>query len=163
MPALAIILLLLGATLHTTWNLVIKQARDKYIVTWWVVVIGGAASLIALFFTGLPPRSLWGLAFLSVGVEAVYFLTLSYAYGDHDFSLVYPIAGGAAPAFLALWAFLFLGGFHVPRPAWSDDDRRRASRDRSQRARGARPGAAARQGGVGRIGAGPADLDLHRH
>ncbi len=109
MPALAIILLLIGATLHTTWNLVIKQARDKYIVTWWVVVIGGAASLIALLFVGLPPRSLWGLALLSVGVEAVYFLTLSYAYGDNDFSLVYPIARGAAPAFLALWAFLLLG------------------------------------------------------
>ncbi len=109
MPLPAILLLLIGATLHTTWNLVIKQAQEKYMVTWWVVVIGGAASLVALAFTGLPPASLWGYALLSVGVEAVYFLTLSYAYGDHDFSLVYPIARGAAPAFLALWAFLLLG------------------------------------------------------
>lgn len=109
MPLPAILLLLIGATLHTTWNLVIKRAQDKYMVTWWVVVIGGAASLVALAFTGLPPRSLWGYAILSVGVEAVYFLTLSHAYGDHDFSLVYPIARGAAPAFLALWAFLLLG------------------------------------------------------
>jgi drug/metabolite transporter (DMT)-like permease len=108
MPPLAILFLLIGATLHTTWNLVIKRASDKYMVTWWVVVIGGLASLAALMFVGLPPRSLWGLALLSVGVEAVYFLILSYAYGDHDFSLVYPIARGAAPAFLALWAFLFL-------------------------------------------------------
>lgn len=109
MPPIAILLLLIGALLHTLWNLVIKRAQDKYMVTWWMVVIGGAASLVALVFTGLPPRFLWGYALLSMGVEAVYFLMLSYAYGDHDFSLVYPIARGAAPAFLALWAFLFLG------------------------------------------------------
>jgi drug/metabolite transporter (DMT)-like permease len=108
MPTLAILLLLTGATLHTAWNLVIKQAQEKYIVTWWVVVIGGLASLVALAFTGMPPRNLWGFAFFSVLVEAAYFLALSYAYHDHDFSLVYPIARGAAPAFLAVWAFLFL-------------------------------------------------------
>lgn len=108
MPTVAIFLLLTGAVLHTAWNLVIKQARDKFIVTWWVVVIGGVASLLALAFTGLPPRGLWGYVFFSVLVEAVYFFTLSWAYRDHDFSLVYPIARGAAPAFLALWSFLFL-------------------------------------------------------
>lgn len=109
MPLPAILLLLLGAVLHTTWNLVIKQAHDKYMVTWWIVVIGGLASLLALPFTGLPPRELWGFAAASVLVEAVYFLALSSAYKDHDFSLVYPIARGAAPALLALWSFLFLG------------------------------------------------------
>lgn len=108
MPPIAILLLVLGAALHTTWNLIIKQARERYMVTWWMVVVGGAASLAALPFTGLPPRDLWGFALLSVLVEAAYFLLLSYAYGDQDFSLVYPIARGAAPAFLALWSFLFL-------------------------------------------------------
>src|SRR5512143_573697 len=95
MPTLAIFLLLIGAALHTIWNLIIKQADDKFIVTWWVVVIGGIASLIALPFTGLPPRTLWGFVFFSVLVEGVYFLALSYAYRDHDFSLIYPIARGA--------------------------------------------------------------------
>lgn len=109
MPVPAILLLLLGAVLHTTWNLVIKQAQDKYMVTWWVVVIGGIASLGALAASGLPPRGLWGFVLASVFVEAAYFLTLSHAYKDHDFSLVYPIARGAAPALLALWSFLFLG------------------------------------------------------
>jgi drug/metabolite transporter (DMT)-like permease len=109
MPAIAILLLLIGAVLHTTWNLVIKQADDKFLVTWWIVAMGGAASVLALPFTGLPRRDLWGFVFFSVLVEAVYFLALSRAYRDHDFSLVYPIARGAAPAFLALWSFLFLG------------------------------------------------------
>jgi len=64
--------------------------------------------MIALPFTGLPPRETWSLVFFSVLVEAIYFIALSYAYQDNDFSLIYPIARGAAPAFLAIWSFSFL-------------------------------------------------------
>jgi len=108
MPILAIALLLISAVLHTAWNLLIKQSQDKYIVTWWMVTIGGLFAIIALFFTGLPPRHMWTFALVSVLVEATYFVTLSYAYHDNDFSLIYPVARGTAPAFLALWSFLFL-------------------------------------------------------
>jgi drug/metabolite transporter (DMT)-like permease len=108
MPTFAILLLLISAILHTSWNLLIKQAEDKYIVTWWMVTIGGLFALIALFFTGLPPRAMWPFALLSICVEATYFTTLSYAYHDNDFSLIYPVARGSAPAFLALWSFIFL-------------------------------------------------------
>jgi drug/metabolite transporter (DMT)-like permease len=48
-------------------------------------------------------------------VEAVYYLTLTRAYMQGDFSLVYPVARGVAPALLAVWAMLFLG--ERPRPA----------------------------------------------
>jgi len=108
MPTFAILLLLVSAILHTGWNLLIKQSEDKYIVTWWMVTIGGVFAIIALLFTGLPPREMWLFAIISICVEAVYFVTLSYAYHDNDFSLIYPVARGAAPAFLALWSFLFL-------------------------------------------------------
>ena len=108
MPLLAIVLLLVSAVLHTSWNLLIKQSEDKYIVTWWMVTIGGVFAIAALFFTGLPPRHMWIFAFISIFVEATYFVTLSYAYHDNDFSLIYPVARGSAPAFLALWSFLFL-------------------------------------------------------
>ena len=108
MPILAILLLLISAVLHTSWNLLIKQSEDKYIVTWWMVTIGGLFASVALFFTGLPPRQMWVFALVSVFVEATYFITLSYAYHDNDFSLIYPVARGSAPAFLTLWAFLFL-------------------------------------------------------
>jgi len=108
MHILAIVLLLVSAVLHTSWNLLIKQSEDKYIVTWWMVTIGGVFALIALFFTGLPPRQMWTFALISICVEAAYFVTLSYAYHDNDFSLIYPVARGSAPAFLTLWSFLFL-------------------------------------------------------
>ena len=108
MPLLAILLLLISAILHTSWNLLIKQSGDKYITTWWMITIGGLCASCALFFTGLPPRAMWHFAIVSVCVEALYFIALSYAYHDNDFSLIYPIARGAAPAFIAVWSFLFL-------------------------------------------------------
>lgn len=108
MSLFAIALLIVSAVLHTSWNLLIKQAEDKYIVTFWMVTFGGMFALIALFFTGLPPREMWTFAVISVCIEVIYFTTLSYAYHDNDFSLIYPVARGAAPAFLAVWSFLFL-------------------------------------------------------
>lgn len=108
MPILAILLLFVSAVLHTSWNLLIKQSEDKYIVTWWMVTIGGVFAIVALFFTGLPPRAMWHFAIISICVEAMYFVALSYAYHDNDFSLIYPVARGSAPAFLVLWSFLFL-------------------------------------------------------
>jgi drug/metabolite transporter (DMT)-like permease len=41
-------------------------------------------------------------------------MALIHAYDRGDFSLVYPIARGAAPALLAVWGALFLG--ESPRP-----------------------------------------------
>ncbi len=108
MSLFAISILLISAVLHTAWNLLIKQAEDKYIVTFWMVTFGGLFALVALFFTGLPPREMWKFAIVSVCIEVVYFIALSYAYHDNDFSLVYPVARGAAPAFLAVWSFVFL-------------------------------------------------------
>ncbi|MGC8855773.1 MAG: EamA family transporter [Anaerolineae bacterium] len=66
------------------------------------------SSLVLLLFIGLPPQQIWGVVFFSVLAETIYFILLSRAYQVNDFSLVYPIARGAAPAFLAIWSFLFL-------------------------------------------------------
>jgi drug/metabolite transporter (DMT)-like permease len=117
MPILAIALLLTSAALHAFWNLLLKQSSEKYIAMGWQVIISGILSVIALFFTGLPPRSMWLFAALSMTLEAIYFLLLSFAYSNHDFSLVYPVARGAVPALVVLWSIVFLheipstGGF----------------------------------------------------
>jgi len=108
MPTLAIVLLLTSAFMHALWNLILKQSEVKYVAMNWQVLLGGAAAIVAIFFVGLPPRSMWLFAGLSTILEMLYFLLLMYAYTDHDFSLIYPIARGAAPALLAVWAALFL-------------------------------------------------------
>jgi drug/metabolite transporter (DMT)-like permease len=108
MPILAIVLLLTSASLHALWNLLLKRSQEKYSAMGWQVLISGIFAFFLLLFTGFPPRSMWSFALISMALEAVYFILLSNAYSDHDFSLVYPIARGTAPAFLMLWSILFL-------------------------------------------------------
>ncbi len=113
----AIILLLTSAVLHALWNFLLKQSEQKYIAMGWQNILSGAFAILVLFFTGLPPPSIWLLAVLSALLEALYFGLLTFAYNDHDFSLVYPVARGAAPALVVVWSALFLaeipstGGF----------------------------------------------------
>ncbi len=108
MPSLAILLLLTSALMHALWNLILKKSEIKYVAMNWQVLLGGAAAIIAIFFLGLPPRSLWLFAIASGILETLYFLLLMYAYTDHDFSLIYPVARGAAPALVVIWAAIFL-------------------------------------------------------
>src|SRR5512143_2515955 len=108
MPLGAVGLLLVSAALHTTWNLLVKQAGEKYMATWWAMLIGSALFLPVLLVTGLPARSTWVLLAISALAEAAYFVVLSFAYDDADFSLVYPLARGTAPALIAVWAVIFL-------------------------------------------------------
>lgn len=108
MPIAAILLLFFSAILHTAWNLLLKQSGRKYIATWWAVLLGAGLFLPVLLFTGLPARETWSLLAASVLVETAYFIVLSLAYREADFSLVYPLARGAAPLMIAVWSVLFL-------------------------------------------------------
>ncbi|MDP1713650.1 MAG: EamA family transporter [Anaerolineales bacterium] len=108
MPILALVLLFLSASMHAVWNFLLKNAEEKYIAMGWQVILSGIFSLGFIFFTGLPPKEMWLFAVISMILEAIYFILLCRAYSDHDFSLVYPIARGAAPALLVLWSAIFL-------------------------------------------------------
>ncbi len=108
MSVAAIALLLTSAVLHALWNLLLKQSEQKYIFMGWQNILSGVFALLVLVLTGLPPRSMWLLAVLSALLEALYFGMLTFAYNDHDFSLVYPVARGAAPALVVVWSALFL-------------------------------------------------------
>ena len=79
MPLLAIVLLLTSAFLHAFWNLFLKRSQEKYIAMGWQVILSGVLAFLLLLFTGLPPRSMWLFALISMGLEAVYFILLSNA------------------------------------------------------------------------------------
>jgi len=108
MPVTALILLFLSASMHAMWNFLLKSSDEKYVAMGWQVIMSGLFSLVLIVFSGLPPRSMWPFAVTSMLLEAIYFILLCIAYTNSDFSLVYPIARGAAPALLVLWSFLFL-------------------------------------------------------
>jgi len=109
MPLRALLLVLAAAAMHTGWNFLVKRAKDKQVFTWWAMIIGSLVYLPLLTLYRPIPAQIWPYALSSACVEAVYYNTLVRAYTHGDFSLVYPVARGAAPALLAVWATLFLG------------------------------------------------------
>lgn len=114
MPPIALALLITAAALHAGWNLLVKRAGEKQVFTWWALVVGSLCFAPLLAFSPALPLAVWPYVAASALVELVYYIVLLRAYSLGDFSLVYPLARGAAPAFLALWAMLFLG--ERPRP-----------------------------------------------
>jgi drug/metabolite transporter (DMT)-like permease len=108
MPISALGLLIIAAMLHAGWNLLLKNTDHKYVVLWWGMAIGSVLCLPILLLRLPLPSRIWPYALASALFEAIYDGTLAAAYQKEDFSLVYPIARGGAPALLALWAIIFL-------------------------------------------------------
>lgn len=108
MPILALVLLFISASMHALWNFLLKSAEEKYIAMGWQTILSGLLALGVMFYSGLPPKEMWPFAIVSMALEALYFILLCIAYSDHDFSLIYPIARGAAPALLVVWTATFL-------------------------------------------------------
>src|SRR5260221_12825144 len=109
MSLTALGLLLVAAMMHTTWNLIVKRAKEKQVFTWCALITGSICFSPLLLANRVFPISVWPFVVSSALVEAIYYITLIRAYENGDFSLVYPMARGAAPVFLVFWASLFLG------------------------------------------------------
>jgi drug/metabolite transporter (DMT)-like permease len=110
MSAFALGLLLAAGAMHAGWNLLLKRAANRLVVTWLALLVGSLLFLPVLLAHPVP-RAIWPFVAASAAVEGVYYLLLAYAYGQADFSQVYPLARGAAPALLALWTVVLLGQY----------------------------------------------------
>lgn len=114
MPTHALVIVLVAAVLHATWNALVKGARDR------AVVIAAVASAHALAGAGLillsepPAQASWICIFLSTLIHYGYYGLLFQAYRLGDLSQVYPIQRGLAPALVALGAFLLIGETLAP-------------------------------------------------
>ena len=109
MPLTALGLLLAAAMMHTIWNLLVKRAKEKQVFIWCSLIVGIIIFSPLLLTSPLLLVTTWPYLISSALVEAIYYITLIRAYENGDFSLVYPTARGAAPAFLLIWATFFLG------------------------------------------------------
>lgn len=102
MDPLVLALVLGAATLHVTWNVLLKTSGDPLRGAT-VATAAGALLLvpgatIAWFAVGQPPipPEAFGLWVISGVLEAVYFAFLAAAYRRGDLSIVYPLARGTA-------------------------------------------------------------------
>ena len=109
MAASTILLILLSATIHVGWNLLVKSSRDPRAfsaVKGMIIAVIGVVVLPMVPLISIP-EELWFYAVLSGLIHAVYILALSSAYRTGDLSVVYPIAR-SSPAFVAMAAYLTL-------------------------------------------------------
>ncbi|MSP36992.1 MAG: EamA family transporter [Deltaproteobacteria bacterium] len=110
----ALILVLVAAVIHATWNLLNKQASGHPTFTWLVAVLSAmfyAPATIAII-------EIWQIkiGFVEVGkiagsaaLHTAYFVLLHQGYRSGDLSLVYPIARGSGPLLATIAAIVFLG------------------------------------------------------
>ena len=92
-----ILLILLAALLHASWNAVIKGGSNKLYETGLNCFGGGVGVLFIVPF--LPFPALESLKFLagSCTVHIAYYLCIAVAYRNVDMSFAYTIMRGTAP------------------------------------------------------------------
>jgi len=97
-------LVLLGAALHATWNVIIKAGSDKQLDAMLVICGGAIIAVFALPFVALPEKACWPYLGASVGIHFFYFTLVALAYRTGDLSYAYPIMRGSAPLLTAIAA-----------------------------------------------------------
>ena len=115
MTPFSILLIVISALIHSSWNFFTKRGNWPIEFFFWVFLWG--VILYLPFFIGLSvfpsllikiPTKLWYLVILSGFFEIIYFVCLIEAYKVGDLSLVYPISR-SAPLFTQILAILFIG------------------------------------------------------
>lgn len=104
---------LVAATLHATWNALVKTGGDRLLVLAAVNGVGTVVAVAWLPFVPVPAPASWPYLVGSLVLHVGYYFFLLQAYRVGDLSHVYPLARGAAPLLVMLGALAFAGE-HLP-------------------------------------------------
>ena len=107
MSRFVLLLVLLAALLHATWNALLRGGRDRF---WGVTVMSSTAGLVclaALPFLPLPAARAWPYVIASGVVHIVYNLLLVRQYRQGDFGHTYPVSRGSSPMLIAIGGVVF--------------------------------------------------------
>jgi drug/metabolite transporter (DMT)-like permease len=113
MSVLALMLVLVAAVIHATWNYLLKRSDGGTLFIWCF------ATLSALIYAPLAAVAVWwqqpvlgwecfALMFASSVIHTAYYLLLDRGYRTGDLSLVYPVARGSAPIITVVGAVILL-------------------------------------------------------
>ncbi|MBT97842.1 MAG: hypothetical protein CL902_04360 [Dehalococcoidia bacterium] len=111
MTAVSLVLVLLSALAHASWNLMLKRAGDPQIFAWWLLVVASVLlaplGAVLLWFNSVGFPGLW-FVLATIGLHVFYFNLLARAYAQGDLSLVYPVARGMGPMLVPILAVILL-------------------------------------------------------
>src|SRR5262245_38096058 len=114
MTALALALVLAAATIHATWNFLLKRSGGGTVFVWLF------ATLSALIYAPIAAGIIWwqrpdfgwtayALMAASALIHTAYYMLLDRGYRSGDLSIVYPLARGTGPLLTVLCAVTLLG------------------------------------------------------
>ena len=109
MSGFVVLIVLFGALLHASWNVIVKSGTDKYLNA---VLVCGAAGLVALVlipFLPLPLAPSWPYMIISTILQVCYLFMVAAAYSNGDMSLAYPLMRGTPPLLVAMAAGPLIG------------------------------------------------------
>lgn len=112
MTGTAVVLVLIAAICHASWNLLVRRSPVPELSNWFMAFIGGILALpFAIYYlaTDMPSGTGWIFVFGTVVLHIGYFFTLGRAYKHGDLSIVYPVARGLGLALIPVFGVLILG------------------------------------------------------
>lgn len=115
MALASLLLVVLAAFIHATWNLLAKRAAGAGVAfVFYSHVIGSIAYAPWALYVLASEHMAWtlegaGFVVLSALIHLGYSLCLQRAYRAADLSVVYPVARGTGPMLSSIGAFMILG------------------------------------------------------
>jgi phosphonate utilization associated putative membrane protein len=97
-----LLIVLLGALLHASWNALVKSSTDKTLDTALIHVLCSVLALPVCLYVGPPPPESWPFILSSLVVHVGYYFALAQAYKHGDLGLTYPLMRGTAPMLVAV-------------------------------------------------------------
>ncbi|WP_110947494.1 DMT family transporter [Pseudomonas bohemica] len=109
MPFDIVLLVLLAALLHASWNALLRGGEDRLWSMTIMCVAVAVASAVAALFLPAPAKASWFCVVLSAVLHVGYNLFLVRTYRAGDLGQTYPVSRGSSPVLITLFASIFAG------------------------------------------------------
>ncbi|WP_322004321.1 EamA family transporter [Paraburkholderia tropica] len=107
MASFVVLLVLLSALMHASWNAFLHLSNDRVWLLGMFSVPYVIVSAIGVCVLPLPDAASWPYIAASAVLELAYCFTLVRAYRSGDFGQIYPIARGLSPLLISAGALVF--------------------------------------------------------
>ena len=105
MTTVSLVLVLLSAFAHASWNLMLKRADDPEVFAWCLLAVSSVilfpVGVLLFFFNPVGFPGMW-FVLATIILHTFYFILLGRGYAQGDLSLVYPVARGIAVSYTHL-------------------------------------------------------------
>jgi len=109
LSAQVVAVVLLAATLHAGWNVLVRSGRDRRQETALMLIGGTMWAIILLPFLPRLPPACWPYLLISSVLNGIFFILIAEAYSRGGIALAYPVMRGVAPMLTLITAWVVLG------------------------------------------------------